>query len=41
MARIRIPLTSEDAKTAPREFALVAQLAGTDGTVDEKVRALP
>jgi len=24
-----------------RAFALVAQLAGTDGTVDEKVRALP
>jgi hypothetical protein len=38
MARVRIPLTPEDAKTAPREFALVAQLTGTDGTVDAKVQ---
>ncbi|KAK9836284.1 hypothetical protein WJX81_001895 [Elliptochloris bilobata] len=35
MTRISIPLTAEDAKAAPREFALLKQLkSNSDGTVD-------
>ena len=40
MARISIPMTPADAKAAPREFALLAQLeTGPDGAVDAQVIA--
>ena len=41
MPRIRVALTPEDAKAAPREYALLKQLeAGPDGSVDAQVCAL-
>ena len=40
MSRIHIPCTAEDAKAAPREYALLKQLeTGSDGTVDAQVCA--
>ncbi len=41
MPRIRVALTPEDAKAAPREYALLKQLeTGSDGSFDAQVRAL-
>lgn len=40
MPRICIALTPEDAKLAPREYALLKQLeAGPDGSIDAQVWA--
>lgn len=41
MPRIRVALTPEDAKAAPREYALLKQLeAGSDGSFYAQVCAL-
>ena len=41
MPRIRVALTPENAKAAPREYALLKQLeAGSDGSFDAQVCAL-
>ena len=38
MPRIRVALTPQDAKLAPREFALLKQLeTGSDGSIDAQV----
>ena len=39
MPCIRVALTSQDAKLAPREYALLKQLeTGSDGSIDAQVR---